>query len=423
MSIWEKVRIIAGMFRLLWAPLSLLLVVSSVSAQRAPSHGVVPWPKSARSAEVHLEGAVIRQAPAADAKRRGTVKMGTRLPVLERLYGPGCEPAWLRVGEQAFICESAVEKSPLPPWGENLSSAKGALLPREYGFIRVDGTRAYAHPHDAYSGEYVEAFGKGFGLVLGKEKVSGGVSFVRTRKGLWVERSEINRANPSTFRGYAIEPGVRLSQIGFVVKATPVYASPGGRKAGALDRLVRVCITKEERGWLLLCDGSWVRTRNVARPQLVAPPEELSPARLKAKERWVDVDTKRQVLVAYEGDAPVYVTLVSTGKDKPSHRTPPGTFHIWVKLVDSDMDDLERDDISVNYAIEAVPWVQYFKGSNGFHAAFWHSDFGQKKSHGCVNLAPLDAQWLFRFTGPDLPPGWYAILPTSDDRGTLVRIR
>ncbi len=349
--------------------------------------------------------------------------MGTRLPVLERLYGPGCEPAWLRVGDKAYICESAVQKSREVPWGEDLSSAKGGLLPREYGFIRVDGTRAYAHPHDAYAGEYVEAFGKGFGLVLGREQVSGGVPFVRTRKGLWVERSEISRANPSTFRGYALEPGVRLSQVGFTIKSTSVHEAAAGRKAGDLDRHVRVCISGEKRRWLELCDGLWVRARDVAQPTRSIPPVEMTPERIAAKQRWVDVDTSSQTMVAYEGATPVYVTLVSTGKDKPTHRTPTGTFRIWVKLVDSDMDDFERGDISVNYSIEAVPWVQYFEGSNGFHAAFWHNNFGYKKSHGCVNLAPLDAQWLFRFTGPSLPPGWYAILPTPEDRGTLVRVR
>lgn len=416
------------MVRVLCVVSVMLYALPSATAQHLSdparsSLGVVPWPASARSAEVQLEGAVIRQAPSSEAKRRGTVKMGTRLPVFERLYGPGCEPAWLRVGDKAYICENAVEQSRLAPWGEDLTAAKGGLLPREYGFIRVDGTRAYAHPHDAYAGEYVEAFGQGFGLVLGQEKISGGMPFVRTRRGLWVERSEIRRANPSTFRGYALEPGVRLSQVGFLIAPSSTHGSRGGRKVGELDRHVRVCVRAEARGWLELCDGTWVRARAVARPTRSVPPVEMTPDKLVAKERWLDVDTATQTLVAYEGATPVYTTLISTGKDKPTHRTPKGTFRIWVKLADSDMDDLERDDISVNYSIEAVPWVQYFEGSNGFHAAFWHNDFGQKKSHGCVNLAPLDAQWLFRFTGPDLPPGWYAILPTPEDRGTLVRVR
>ena len=43
------------------------------------------------------------------------------------------------------------------------------------------------------------------------------------------------------------------------------------------------------------------------------------------------------------------------------------------------------------YSIEDVPYVQYFWRSFAFHTAFWHDNFGRQQSHGCVNLAPLDA--------------------------------
>jgi hypothetical protein len=45
------------------------------------------------------------------------------------------------------------------------------------------------------------------------------------------------------------------------------------------------------------------------------------------------------------------------------------------------------------------------------------------RSHGCVNLSPYDAAWIFHFTAPRLPAGWTAALPTRYDRGTLVRVR
>ena len=83
----------------------------------------------------------------------------------------------------------------------------------------------------------------------------------------------------------------------------------------------------------------------------------------------------------------------------------------------------EREDVVENYAIQAIPWVQYFEGSNGFHAAFWHDQFGHARSHGCVNLAPTDARWLFEFTQPNLPPGWDAVLSHDRVPGTLVRVR
>jgi lipoprotein-anchoring transpeptidase ErfK/SrfK len=161
-----------------------------------------------------------------------------------------------------------------------------------------------------------------------------------------------------------------------------------------------------------------MRARDLARARPSDRPGSVAP-----NERWIDVDVTQQVMVAYEGDRAVYATLVSTGRPARTHATPLGEHRIWVKLATSDMDDLEREDVESNYMIEAVPWVQFFEGANGFHAAFWHDDFGRRRSHGCVNLSPRDARWLFGFTGPALPDGWYAILPTDADRGTLVRVR
>ncbi len=51
------------------------------------------------------------------------------------------------------------------------------------------------------------------------------------------------------------------------------------------------------------------------------------------------------------------------------------------------------------YDIKNVPDVMYFTGvGHAIHGAFWHNNFGQVMSHGCVNL-PLDvADWLFSWT-------------------------
>jgi L,D-transpeptidase catalytic domain len=73
--------------------------------------------------------------------------------------------------------------------------------------------------------------------------------------------------------------------------------------------------------------------------------------------------------------------------------------------------------------MEDVPFVQFFDKAIALHGAFWHRDFGHVRSHGCVNLAPLDAAFLFNFTGPKLPAGWSAVLPAQTNPGTLVRVR
>ena len=67
-----------------------------------------------------------------------------------------------------------------------------------------------------------------------------------------------------------------------------------------------------------------------------------------------------------------------------------------------------------------VPFVQYFTEGYALHAAYWHDEFGTPQSHGCVNLSPNDAAWLFDWTDPQVPAAWHAAL--SLRKGTLVYI-
>jgi hypothetical protein len=165
-------------------------------------------------------------------------------------------------------------------------------------------------------------------------------------------------------------------------------------------------------------EGWWMRSAEgtVAKP--TAPPKDLAPG-----EKWIDVNLSTQTLVAFEGDKPVYVTLVSTGKmnddeKEKDHRTKPGTFRIREKHIAATMDgDVASDG---PYSIEDVPWIMYFNASIALHGAFWHQNFGHVQSHGCVNLSPIDAKTLFGWTDPQLPAGWHGVMATEDHPGTRV---
>jgi lipoprotein-anchoring transpeptidase ErfK/SrfK len=166
----------------------------------------------------------------------------------------------------------------------------------------------------------------------------------------------------------------------------------------------------------------WMLARDLARPSLAAPPAELG---ADTTERWIDVELATQTLVAYEGTRPVYATLASTGRGPrgSGSDTPAGVHRIWVKILSSNMDDTERDDVDRHYSMEDVPYVQFFDNAVALHGAYWHRDFGRVKSHGCVNLAPLDARWLFTFTEPHVPAAWAAAYPNALEKGTTVRVR
>jgi hypothetical protein len=67
-----------------------------------------------------------------------------------------------------------------------------------------------------------------------------------------------------------------------------------------------------------------------------------------------------------------------------------------------------------------VPFVQYFHQGYALHGTYWHDEYGRVRSHGCINLAPIDAAWLFEWTDPPVPPHWHHVI--NRERGTVVYI-
>jgi len=393
--------------------LAALVAALDVAAQE------LPVPSWVRSVEVVRPGATIRSRPTTESARRGTVRVGTRLAMRGRVMGSGCPGGeWIRIGDEAFICETLVRYSPHAPAGEDATTVpEGQLTPRTHAFVRTDGTWAYARPDDYFRDRFVESLGRGFGLAIVAREEIDGVPMARTLSGLWVPAAELRFSNPSDFVGVAIDAERPLESVAWVLRPNAALRDrPGGRVVERGSRLMALNVTGARDGWLELEDGRFIASRDVVRPRPASRPAEA-----RDDERWIDVDTRTQTLVAYVGSSPVYATVVSTGL--AAHATRRGTFRIWVKLAEGDMDDLEREDVTENYAIQAVPWVQYFDGSIGLHAAFWHEAFGRPRSRGCVNLAPRDARWVFDFTEPALPPGWDAVLPTERSPGTIVRVR
>jgi hypothetical protein len=176
-------------------------------------------------------------------------------------------------------------------------------------------------------------------------------------------------------------------------------------------KLTGDAIVEGPKRYLLARDGHFISEKNL---RIVRPVPR--PALVPRHARWIHVNLAEQTLTAYEGDRPVFATLVSSGKE--GYETPAGLFRIHTKHVTTTMDGMAgTDDV---YSIEDVPWTMYFHGSYALHAAFWHDRFGRVRSHGCVNLAPEDARWLFRWTTPDVPAHWHGARALSAADGTFV---
>jgi lipoprotein-anchoring transpeptidase ErfK/SrfK len=75
------------------------------------------------------------------------------------------------------------------------------------------------------------------------------------------------------------------------------------------------------------------------------------------------------------------------------------------------------------FQLRDVPYIQYFESGYALHAAYWHDVFGTPRSHGCINLAPVDAHRIFWWTDPPVPQGWHGVNSGDDaGEGSLVVI-
>ncbi|MDT8306009.1 MAG: L,D-transpeptidase family protein [Anaerolineae bacterium] len=124
-----------------------------------------------------------------------------------------------------------------------------------------------------------------------------------------------------------------------------------------------------------------------------APQPVVRPAGVGPDERWIDVNLTQQRLVAYEGDVPVFETLVSSGTW--NHPTVTGQFRVWLRFTSQTMDGRR---LGYNYYLENVPYVMYFFEDYALHGTYWHNNFGTPMSHGCVNLPTPAAEWIFNWS-------------------------
>lgn len=134
------------------------------------------------------------------------------------------------------------------------------------------------------------------------------------------------------------------------------------------------------------------------------------------EERWIRVDLGEQVVVAYERDRPVRAFMVSTGL--PDTPTVIGEFRIRTKVRSQTMSG-GSEELGTYYSLPNVQWVQYFFGDYGFHGSYWHNNFGQPMSHGCVNMTNADARWLFEWAGPEWNGNQW-MNSTESNQGTFV---
>ncbi len=154
--------------------------------------------------------------------------------------------------------------------------------------------------------------------------------------------------------------------------------------------------------------------------------DEVSPIRPEAENKSILINIAYQTLSCFEGDTEVYFARVSTGAlfDAWGNRvdvwsTPVGAYPIWRKLFALNLSGGGALD---GWDLPAVGWTSLFVGSGvAIHSTYWHNNYGEPSSRGCVNCSPDDAKWIFRWTHPvvSYEPG---DLTVSVPGGTIIKV-
>jgi lipoprotein-anchoring transpeptidase ErfK/SrfK len=268
---------------------------------------------------------------------------------------------------------------------------------------------------------------RGFIITTALKVSDQGRSWWRTSRGGYIEAHKVFRRSPKSVQLGVVLPEGTGFPFGFVDddKAAVFEKGADGKLRFARSLPYRTFVGGVEelvidgKSYVRTADETYVRTSDLR----MAEPQPL-PEALGGIDRWIDVDLSKQLLVAYEGERPVYTTLVSTGRKGTTEEpfeTPKGTFRVQTKHISSSMDGNTASD--GNYSIQDVPWAMFFDGNYALHGAFWHDGFGSRRSHGCINLAVGDARWLFWWVGPDLPEGWHGAAAREGSPGSVVVVR
>lgn len=312
------------------------------------------------------------------------------------------------------LAEKPDQPALVPPEPASSDTSDPPILPYSYARVVTDNVLVYED-----TGIPVRSLGAGYvwvSLANSQPITQNEQAWYVINQGEYVRADQLALFTPSTFQGVTLTgtPEQSFAWMVFDMWASAEPGIPAASGAPLLKRYTLLPIFEEQlvgdRIWYRVGPEEWIEQGNVGVVKPSARPEGVGPT-----DQWIEINLYEQTLAAYEGDRMVYATLVSSGL--PWWQTSQGLFRIWLKVKQGKMSG--REDYPDHYFLEDVPWTMYFNGSFALHGAYWHDKFGLKHSHGCVNLSPKDAQWLFDWATPATGP-YNFTLPTTEDPGTWV---
>jgi hypothetical protein len=155
----------------------------------------------------------------------------------------------------------------------------------------------------------------------------------------------------------------------------------------------------------------------------LVPSEELLPisTQIPPEAKRIEVHLADQVVIAFENDRPVFMARAATGAHFSNgiFSTPTGPHTVLYK---SPTHHMASNNLAASnsYDLPGVPWISYITEDGlAFHGTYWHNDFGKPRSHGCINLSPQAARWIYLWTTPVVPPD---VSLSFDPGGTAINV-
>lgn len=349
----------------------------------------------------------------------GVLRRGSVLLATVRSSSAGCSGGrWAALRSGGVVCSTdGVEILDAMPVPARLTLAPDLGSPLPYRYAKVaEGAPLFDRLPTAEQERAVDDGARPPGIAA---EITSGVRFIaldrpvdrdgtefhRSLEGEVVRTEDLAMVEPPRMRG---QPIIEADlPIAFVHAAdTQAFSLDAGSPApiGTVQRFARFVVAEER----VVDDAPWVVAEQgfaVPRTAVRVARRIRRPSGVDADDRWIHVHLPEQTLVAYAGDEPVYATLVSSGR--PGYETPDGLYRIRRKYISRRMQGPDPDHGT--YDIAEVPWTMYYYAGLALHGAYWHDEFGRTRSHGCTNVSPVDARWLFRFTAPAVPDGWHGV--------------
>jgi lipoprotein-anchoring transpeptidase ErfK/SrfK len=285
-----------------------------------------------------------------------------------------------------------ITPTPEPAWYQALDPSMGTL---KYQYAEVVNTRAkiYASLEDAVgkTGNYGSLPKLPAYVAYTTRETRDGhpYYFLPVNYG-WMDGADLQMLAPSSFTGIRLTRDVTF-RFGWVLSETQSVNGAGDPiRTYKRYQLVHDASTNVEKpGYIPIGVDEWLPEGAVA---LVSPtvPADAGPTTC----RFIYANLNTQTLSVFDNCKLVFATLISSGKNSWTFE---GRFAILYKV---DYSSITPPEWSTSeYYIQGVPYFMSYSGDFGFHGAYWHDNFGMAASHGCINLAPSDARWLYDWAG------------------------